>query len=66
MIMQDQCAPSYVHDLLDAFLTGEPLNFQRHPVPLDIQARLTAAREAGVLDTVPADQLTARPTSETP
>jgi hypothetical protein len=50
----DQQAPPYVHDLLDAFLTGEPLNFRHHPVPLDVQARLTAARESGVLGTVPA------------
>lgn len=51
----DQQAPPYVHDLLDAFLTGEPLNFHHHSVPLDVQARLTAARESGALGTVPAE-----------
>jgi hypothetical protein len=48
--------PDYVHDLLDAFLSGEPLNFHRHPVPRDVQDRLTAAKESGQLGTVPAEE----------
>lgn len=44
--------PAYVHDLLDAYLSGEPLDFRTHPVPPDVQARLTAALDAGTLTPV--------------
>lgn len=47
--------PAYVHALLDAFLTGEPLNFGKADVPADVQARLTEALNAGVLRGVPAE-----------
>ncbi|MER7164518.1 hypothetical protein ABT336_00345 [Micromonospora sp. NPDC000207] len=45
--------PPYVHHLLDAFLTGQPLNFRRDSVPLDVQRRLDHAVSAGQLGTVP-------------
>lgn len=32
--------PPYVHRLLDAYLTGHPLDFRGEPVPLDVQRRL--------------------------
>ncbi|SCL32094.1 hypothetical protein GA0070616_4386 [Micromonospora nigra] len=46
--------PPYVHHLLDAFLTGQPLNFRRDPVPLDVQRRLEHAVATGQMGTVPA------------
>ncbi|MFI1195501.1 hypothetical protein ACH4T9_19900 [Micromonospora sp. NPDC020750] len=45
--------PPYVHHLLDAFLTGQPLNFGRDPVPLDVQRRLEHAVATGQMGTVP-------------
>jgi hypothetical protein len=47
--------PPYVHALLDAFLTGEPLNFGREWVPEDVQARLTEAVSGGMLGQAHAD-----------
>ncbi len=32
--------PAYVHRLLDAYLTGEPLDFAGTAVPADVRARL--------------------------
>ncbi|MEU8264454.1 hypothetical protein AB0C02_28010 [Micromonospora sp. NPDC048999] len=45
--------PTYVHHLLDAFLTGQPLNFHRDPVPLDVQRRLEHAVATGQMGTAP-------------
>ena len=43
----DGAAPAYVHALLDAFLTGEPLDFAgAATVPPDVQARLREAWSA--------------------
>jgi hypothetical protein len=36
-------APEYVHDILDAYLGGELINFAGHEVPADVQARLAKA-----------------------
>lgn len=36
-------APAYAHALVDALVTGDPLDFAGSPVPDDIQHRLTAA-----------------------
>jgi hypothetical protein len=36
-------APEYVHDILDAYLGGELINFAGHEVPEDVQARLARA-----------------------
>ncbi|WP_431976156.1 hypothetical protein [Micromonospora haikouensis] len=44
----------YVHHLLDAYLTGQPLNFHADPVPLDVQRRLEHAVATGQMGTVPA------------
>ncbi|MFI2663708.1 hypothetical protein [Micromonospora carbonacea] len=46
--------PPYVHHLLDAYLTGQPLNFHTDPVPLDVQRRLEHAVATGQMGTVPA------------
>ena len=35
--------PPYVHDILDAYLGGELINFAGHEVPPDVQARLAKA-----------------------
>lgn len=40
--------PTYVHRLLDAFLTHKPLDFNGAPVPLDVQRRLEDALPEGV------------------
>lgn len=34
--------PAYVFDILDAWASGEPLDFGGHPVPEDVQARVAA------------------------
>lgn len=47
--------PGYVHALLDAWLTGQPLNFSRRAVPDQVRARLDDALAAGVLTGVPAE-----------
>lgn len=45
----------YVLDLLDAFLTGSPLNFHDHPVPAAVQNRLLSASADGKLRAVPVE-----------
>ncbi|MEV4122872.1 hypothetical protein [Micromonospora sp. NPDC049645] len=45
----DDQAPAYVHALADAWLTGQPLNFQREHVPADLRRRLDAALADGTL-----------------
>lgn len=45
----ERTAPLWAHRLLDAFLTGRPLNFEHDAPPPDIQARLKAAWDAGAL-----------------
>jgi hypothetical protein len=54
--------PAYVHHLLDAFLTGQPLHFRRDPVPLDVQRRLEHAVASGQMGTVPTLEEAAAPT----
>lgn len=58
-------APAYVHALLDAFLTGEPLNFRDELPPPDVRQRLDAAVADGTLGLaagdVPADPSRPRP-----
>jgi hypothetical protein len=51
--MDRPTAPPYVHDLLDAFLTGGPLNFSTHDVPADVRQRLEQAVACEQLGTVP-------------
>lgn len=54
--------PAYVHRLLDAFLSGQPLNFGTEHPPQDVQDRLTAAVQQGQLGTV---EVPAEPAPET-
>lgn len=49
----DVAAPGWAHRLLDAFLTGHPLNFEKDRPPPDIEARLNAAYDEGTLRGVP-------------
>jgi len=56
----DSATPTYVHHLLDAYLTGRPLNFHGAPVPLDVQRRLEHAAATGQMGPVPADETTAQ------
>jgi hypothetical protein len=49
---QEPETPPYVHRLLDAFLTGEPLNFGVQFVPQDVRNRLGAAVADGSLGQV--------------
>jgi hypothetical protein len=44
--------PGYVLALLDAYLTGRPLNFGKHKVPAEVQHILSEAVTSGVLGTV--------------
>lgn len=46
-------APDWAHRLLDAFLTGEPLNFGRSTPPSDIRDRLSRAVADGTLGKSP-------------
>ncbi|WP_320069129.1 hypothetical protein [Micromonospora sp. RTGN7] len=51
--------PPYVHHLLDALFTGEPLDFGADGVPLDVQRRLAHARADGralIGRAIPADE----------
>ncbi|MEV7264685.1 hypothetical protein AB0N38_14145 [Micromonospora aurantiaca] len=50
----DSATPTYVHHLLDAFLTGQPLDFHGAPVPLDVQRRLERAMGTPDTDDRPA------------
>lgn len=47
--------PAYVLHLLDAFLTGQPLNFHSDPVPREVQERLEQAVATGQMGTVPVE-----------
>ena len=47
--------PPYVLALLDACLTGQPLNFGEHEVPAEVHARLMDAVVSGRLGTVRLD-----------
>jgi len=49
-------APPYAHRLLDALLTGRPLDFGKEKVPADIVERLDEAVKSGVLGTVRAPE----------
>lgn len=42
-----QATPAYVHRLLDAYLTGHPLDFGAAGVPADVVQRLVAAAPSG-------------------
>ena len=48
-LVQHSIPPPYVRDLLDALLSGEPLDFHRHPVPWRIRQQLDDAYESGRL-----------------
>jgi hypothetical protein len=41
--------PAYVHDLVTALITGQPVDFSGAPVAPDVAARLQAAVDAGTL-----------------
>jgi hypothetical protein len=49
-------ADPYVHDLLDAFLSGNSLDFGHHAVPQDVQDRLAEAVRSGQLGTAPKEE----------
>jgi hypothetical protein len=44
----DPVTPAYVFDILNAWATGQPLDFDNHPVPEDIQARIAEIGPRGV------------------
>lgn len=39
-VLEPTGTPAYVFDIIDAWASGEPLDFDGHPVPDDVQARV--------------------------
>ena len=71
-VLDREGTPAYVHRLLDAWATGEPLDFAGHPVPEDVQARVvevlreTTTRPPAETPERPARETTVPQTPETP
>lgn len=50
--------PPYIHRILDAFISGDPLNFEGSYVPDDVRDRIVTAVEEGRIRVRPADEVT--------
>lgn len=53
LLNERERVPEYVQKLLDAFLDGEPLDFEGVHVPLEVQVRLVDGVVSGKLIQVP-------------